>query len=77
MKTMMRRRCDLEHICDDIWWHLPVEQTYQQLVRAYFTGAIKPPFNHDARTAAGLTPTFYLALAEPISKPGPTGTNHT
>ncbi len=55
--------------------NLPVEQTYQQLVRTYFKGAIKPPFNHHARNTAGLTPTFYLALAAPTSKPGPAGTD--
>lgn len=38
--------------------------TYQALVRRHFTGALKAPFNHAARAAAGLDPAFYEALAE-------------
>lgn len=36
--------------------------TFQQLVRANFRGALKPPFNDLARAEAGLTPSFYRAL---------------
>jgi uncharacterized ferritin-like protein (DUF455 family) len=36
---------------------------WQLLVRTYFGGAIKPPFNASARDAAGLTLDFYGALA--------------
>ena len=36
--------------------------TFQQLVRANFRGALKPPFNDVARAAAGLTPSFYRSL---------------
>ncbi|WP_255561757.1 ferritin-like domain-containing protein [Pseudohoeflea coraliihabitans] len=37
--------------------------TFQDLVRANFRGGTKPPFNDLARAAAGLTPSFYRALA--------------
>jgi len=40
----------------------PVE-TFQGLVRNHFRGALKPPFNDKARSAAGLTPQFYKPLA--------------
>lgn len=36
---------------------------YRELVRQYFKGALKPPFNDAARAAAGLDPAFYAALA--------------
>ena len=37
--------------------------TFQQMVRAHFRGHLKPPFNHAARSRAGLTPGFYRALS--------------
>ena len=40
----------------------PVE-TYHDRVRRYFKGALKPPFNDDARAQAGLPPAFYAPLA--------------
>jgi uncharacterized ferritin-like protein (DUF455 family) len=40
----------------------PVE-TYHDRVRRYFKGALKPPFNEDARSRAGLAATFYAPLA--------------
>ncbi|MGJ8529269.1 ferritin-like domain-containing protein [Maritalea sp.] len=43
----------------------PVE-TFQNLVRNHFRGALKPPFNDKARSAAGLTPQFYKPLASII-----------
>lgn len=42
---------------------LIAEQCYQNLVRQYFHGSIKPPFNDSARRQAGLTLEFYAALA--------------
>jgi uncharacterized ferritin-like protein (DUF455 family) len=36
----------------------PVE-TYRDLVRRYFRGGLKPPFNRAARDKAGLEPAFY------------------
>jgi uncharacterized ferritin-like protein (DUF455 family) len=38
-------------------------ETYHRLVRRYFRGRLKPPFNREARLAAGLAPGFY----EPLS----------
>jgi uncharacterized ferritin-like protein (DUF455 family) len=38
-------------------------QTYQALVRRYFKGELKPPFNDRARLAAGLAASFYAPLA--------------
>lgn len=38
-------------------------KTFQALVRANFRGALKAPFNDIARAEAGLTPSFYRALA--------------
>lgn len=39
------------------------ESTFHILVRTHFRGRIKPPFNEQARTQAGLTPGFYKPLA--------------
>ncbi|TGX56278.1 ferritin-like domain-containing protein [Sphingomonas gei] len=39
------------------------EGTWQHLVRTYFGGLIKPPFNDSARDSAGLTRDYYQALA--------------
>jgi uncharacterized ferritin-like protein (DUF455 family) len=41
---------------------LPPEETYQALVRRYFKGELKPPFNDQARLAAGFAPSFYAPL---------------
>lgn len=38
-------------------------KTFQALVRANFRGSLKAPFNDIARAEAGLTPSFYRALA--------------
>lgn len=40
----------------------PYEATFHDLVRTHFKGPLKPPFNEDARTEAGLTPGFYKPL---------------
>ena len=39
------------------------DSEWQELVRRYFRGAIKPPFNDSAREAAGLSREAYSALA--------------
>ncbi len=39
------------------------EPTFHALVRKYFKGHIKPPFNDKARSEAGLTPGFYKPLS--------------
>ena len=41
---------------------LSPEPTFHAMVRRYFRGALKPPFNDRARSAACLTPGFYRPL---------------
>lgn len=41
-----------------------LEKTYQAMVKKYFKGKLKPPFNEKARTLAGLEKDFYMPLAE-------------
>jgi uncharacterized ferritin-like protein (DUF455 family) len=45
------------------------ETAWQALVRTYFRGAVKPPFNDSARESAGLPREFYAPLAptDPIT----------
>jgi uncharacterized ferritin-like protein (DUF455 family) len=43
--------------------HDPKEQ-FHALVRRYFHGALKPPFNEEKRAEAGLPPDFYWPLAD-------------
>ncbi|TQV74315.1 ferritin-like domain-containing protein [Denitrobaculum tricleocarpae] len=38
------------------------QETWRDLVRRHFHGALKPPFNEPARSAAGLPADFYSAL---------------
>jgi uncharacterized ferritin-like protein (DUF455 family) len=42
------------------------EEVFQALVRRYFHGALKPPFNEEKRAEAGIPPTYYWPLAEGI-----------
>jgi uncharacterized ferritin-like protein (DUF455 family) len=42
---------------------LAPEPTFHDLVRRYFRGSLKPPFNDKARSEAGLTPGFYKPLS--------------
>lgn len=42
----------------------PVVETYQKLVREFFKGHVKPPFNVEARKRAGLDEDFYIPLAQ-------------
>ena len=44
-----------------------VVTAFHDIVREYFRGALKPPFNDDARARAGFTPAWYLPLAEETS----------
>ncbi len=39
---------------------------FHSLVRTYFKGALKPPFNEEKRAEAGLPPDFYWPLADQI-----------
>lgn len=44
---------------------LEPQSTFHSLVRRYFRGPLKPPFNAAARHAAGMAPGFYEPLAAP------------
>jgi len=53
------------------WFHflcgrhnLDPREVFHDLVRRYFHGALKPPFNEEKRAEAGLPPDFYWPLAE-------------
>ncbi|WP_136635220.1 ferritin-like domain-containing protein [Pseudooceanicola onchidii] len=53
------------------WFHwmcgregLDPEPVFHDLVRRYFHGALKPPFNEEKRAEAGLPPDFYWPLAD-------------
>lgn len=49
---------------------LDPKDEFHALVRRYFHGALKPPFNAEKRAEAGLPPDFYWPLAETkVSKP--------
>jgi uncharacterized ferritin-like protein (DUF455 family) len=48
------------HLCEREG--LPPEPTFHALVRHYFRGSIRPPFNDAARAEAGLAPGFYKPL---------------
>ncbi|KAL0049405.1 hypothetical protein WJX82_001351 [Trebouxia sp. C0006] len=43
-----------------------VEEWFHSLVRAHFKGSLKPPFNEEARAAAGFGPEWYLPLSSVI-----------
>jgi uncharacterized ferritin-like protein (DUF455 family) len=45
------------------------KDSFHGLVRRYFHGALKPPFNEEKRAEAGLPPDFYWPLAERVSQP--------
>ncbi len=58
------------------WFHflcgrheLDPKDTFHDLVRRYFHGALKPPFNDEKRAEAGLPPDFYWPLAAAHKKP--------
>ena len=53
------------------WFHflcgradLDPKDAFHDLVRRYFHGALKPPFNEEKRAEAGIPPDFYWPLAE-------------
>lgn len=50
-----------EHVCGKRG--LEPVATWQSLVRRHFRGSLKPPFNDDARAAAGFHAAFYRPLA--------------
>ncbi|WP_374407573.1 ferritin-like domain-containing protein [Pelagerythrobacter sp.] len=47
------------------------EKSWKMLVKKHFRGALKPPFNDSARSAAGLSREFYAALASRTEAPLP------
>jgi uncharacterized ferritin-like protein (DUF455 family) len=51
------------------------KDVFHALVRHYFHGALKPPFNEEKRAEAGLPPDFYWPLADetPVGRTGPAG----
>lgn len=56
------------------WFHflcgrenIDPKDAFHDLVRRYFHGALKPPFNEEKRAEAGIPPDFYWPLAEEIS----------
>lgn len=42
------------------------KERFHALVRTYFHGALKPPFNEEKRAEAGIPPDFYWPLAERV-----------
>jgi uncharacterized ferritin-like protein (DUF455 family) len=48
----------------------PPEQVFHERVRRCFKGALKPPFNHAARAAAGFPVAYYGPLTAPTSGEG-------
>jgi uncharacterized ferritin-like protein (DUF455 family) len=46
------------------------EEVFHDRVGRFFRGALKPPFNHAARAAAGLPASYYEALAYPGERCG-------
>ncbi len=55
------------------WFHflcgrhnLDPKEVFHELVRKYFRGGTKPPFNEEKRAEAGLPPDFYWPLADEI-----------
>lgn len=63
------------------WFHwmcgregLDPKLVFHDLVRRYFHGALKPPFNEEKRAEAGLPPDFYWPLADEVAaKTSPKG----
>lgn len=45
------------------------KDAFHALVRRYFHGALKPPFNEEKRAEAGLPPDFYWPLADEAAHP--------
>ncbi|AWB48420.1 DUF455 domain-containing protein [Gemmobacter aquarius] len=44
------------------------KEVFHRLVRHYFHGTLKPPFNEEKRAEAGLPPDFYWPLTEDLPK---------
>jgi uncharacterized ferritin-like protein (DUF455 family) len=71
--AVLRRiyRDEIGHVAAGVRWFdevccargLSAPEVFRDRVRRYFTGELKPPFNHDARSAAGFPAHYY----EPLS----------
>ena len=55
------------------WFHflcgrheLDPKEAFHGLVRKYFHGVLKPPFNEEKRAEAGIPPDFYWPLTEKV-----------
>jgi uncharacterized ferritin-like protein (DUF455 family) len=65
---------ELHHVAyGSKWFHflcgrhdLDPKEAFHGLVRTYFHGALKPPFNEEKRAEAGLPPDFYWPLADTL-----------
>lgn len=49
--------------------NLDPKDIFHKLVRKYFKGALRPPFNEEKRADAGIPPDFYWPLTDDIEKP--------
>jgi uncharacterized ferritin-like protein (DUF455 family) len=64
-------RDEITHVATGTRWFraacrdaaLHPESAFQDMIRSYLRGGLKPPFNHKARISAGLLPEFYTCLA--------------
>ena len=45
------------------------KEVFHSLVRSYFKGSLKPPFNDEKRADAGMPPDFYWPLADDLPPP--------
>jgi len=63
-------RDEIDHVAAGVRWFdelcrtrdLVPEETFRERVRRYFKGELKPPFNHEARAAAGFPARYYEPL---------------
>ncbi|MEM6414505.1 MAG: ferritin-like domain-containing protein [Pseudomonadota bacterium] len=61
---------EIDHVRKGVKWFnalcaqkaVEPSQEFSDLVRSRFNGALKPPFNDEARTQAGLLKTYYMAF---------------
>src|SRR3984893_7562532 len=70
--AVLRRiyRDEIDHVAAGVRWFdelcrardLIPEETFRERVRRYFKGELKPPFNHEARAAAGFPARYYEPL---------------
>ena len=63
---------EISHVAFGVRWfeylchqqNVDPKQQFQLLVKTFFRGQLKPPFNEKARSQAGLTPDFYGSLTK-------------